>query len=95
MPKNNDLPENTIEQVKNYLLQLQNTICSRLENLDGQALFMEDAWQRPNGGGGITRVLTQGLVFAKAGLKIGYEILYMIVDVLEGDGKLKEHFDLV
>ncbi len=72
MSKNNTLPANTIEQVKSYLLQLQNTICSRLEDLDGQAQFIEDAWKRPTGGGGITRVLTQGSVFAKAGVNFSH-----------------------
>ncbi|WP_115706973.1 oxygen-dependent coproporphyrinogen oxidase [Legionella sainthelensi] len=72
MLKNNVLPENAIEQVKTYLLQLQNTICSRLENLDGQAQFMEDSWQRSAGGGGISRVLSQGLVFEKAGVNFSH-----------------------
>lgn len=66
------LPDNAIEQVKSYLLQLQNTICTSLENLDGQAHFIEDAWQRAGGGGGITRVLTQGRLFAKAGVNFSH-----------------------
>jgi coproporphyrinogen III oxidase len=68
----NKLPNNAIEQVKSYLLQLQNTICSELEALDGRARFMEDAWDRSAGGGGITRVLTQGKVFAKAGVNFSH-----------------------
>ncbi|MCW8407767.1 oxygen-dependent coproporphyrinogen oxidase [Legionella sp. PATHC035] len=72
MSQDNTLPEHAIHQVKTYLLQLQNTICSRLENLDGQARFIEDAWERPSGGGGITRVLTQGSVFAKAGVNFSH-----------------------
>ncbi|KTD06510.1 oxygen-dependent coproporphyrinogen III oxidase [Legionella gratiana] len=72
MSTNNSLPGNAIAQVKTYLLQLQNTICSRLENLDKQARFIEDAWQRSAGGGGITRVLTQGLVFEKAGVNFSH-----------------------
>jgi coproporphyrinogen III oxidase len=72
MSNNYELPENAIEQVKSYLLQLQNTICSSLEHLDGQAQFVEDAWTRPAGGGGITRVLTQGTVFAKAGVNFSH-----------------------
>jgi coproporphyrinogen III oxidase len=72
MSNNYVLPENVIEQVKSYLLQLQNSICDLLEGLDGQAQFIEDAWQRPGGGGGITRVLTQGQVFAKAGVNFSH-----------------------
>ncbi|WP_454781003.1 oxygen-dependent coproporphyrinogen oxidase [Legionella sp. WA2022007384] len=72
MSKNHTLPENAIEQVKTYLLQLQNTICPRLENLDGKAQFIEDSWKRPSGGGGSTRVLTGGSVFAKAGVNFSH-----------------------
>lgn len=68
MQNNKALPHNAIELVKAYLLQLQNTICLTLENLDGKANFVEDAWERPAGGGGITRVLTKGQLFAKAGV---------------------------
>jgi len=57
-----------IDQVKEYLLALQNRICSDLEQLDGQATFVRDAWQRPGGGGGESRVLSQGQVFEQAGV---------------------------
>jgi coproporphyrinogen III oxidase len=66
------LPFDAIEQVKSYLLRLQNTICSSLEALDGSAQFKEDLWQRPLGGGGITRVLSQGTVFEKGGVNFSY-----------------------
>lgn len=72
MSNNYELPNNAIEQVKAYLLQLQNTICTSLEDLDGSAQFVEYAWQRPAGGGGITRVLTHGQVFAKAGVNFSH-----------------------
>jgi coproporphyrinogen III oxidase len=62
------LPPNAMEQIKAYLLQLQNTICSTLETIDARATFLEDAWERPGGGGGITRVLSNGRIFAKAGV---------------------------
>jgi coproporphyrinogen III oxidase len=68
MSNNPPLPEQAIELVKTYLLQLQHSICTELEELDSKALFIEDAWKRPEGGGGITRVLTQGQVFEKAGV---------------------------
>lgn len=72
MSNNYELPNNAIELVKSYLLQLQNTICSSLEQLDGQAQFIEDQWARDAGGGGITRVLTEGAVFAKAGVNFSH-----------------------
>ena len=54
--------------VEKYLLSLQDTICHALEIEDGQASFQEDNWQREEGGGGRTRVLTDGKVFEQAGI---------------------------
>ena len=51
-----------------YIHDLQNRICSALENCDGKAKFFEDAWERPEGGGGKTRVITNGNVFEKGGV---------------------------
>lgn len=70
--KNVNLPKNAIQLVKTYLLQLQTSICSELEKLDGKAHFIEDAWDRPEGGGGITRVMDRGAVFAKAGVNFSH-----------------------
>lgn len=70
--KSSSLPENAIQLVKTYLLQLQNSICIELEKLDGKAHFIEDAWDRPEGGGGITRVINNGAVFAKAGVNFSH-----------------------
>jgi coproporphyrinogen III oxidase len=61
-----------IEAVKNYLLQLQDDICSGLEIADGSGRFIEDAWQRDGGGGGRTRVLEQGDVFEQAGVNFSH-----------------------
>lgn len=61
-----------LEQVKAYLLDLQDRICSRLEESDGQASFKEDAWERPQGGGGRTRVIKDGAVFEKGGVNFSH-----------------------
>lgn len=53
-----------------YIHDLQNRICSALEQVDGKAKFFEDAWQREEGGGGKTRVIANGNVFEKAGVNI-------------------------
>ncbi len=66
------LPPTALEQVKTYLLQLQNSICAAIEDLDGSAKFYEDSWDRPAGGGGITRVISNGTVFAKAGVNFSH-----------------------
>lgn len=51
-----------------FIHQLQNEICQALESLDGKAVFREDKWEREEGGGGITRVITDGNVFQKGGV---------------------------
>lgn len=53
-----------------YIQDLQDHITSRLEAVDGQAVFKEDLWQRPGGGGGKTRVIENGKVFEKGGVNI-------------------------
>ncbi|MFM1988418.1 MAG: hypothetical protein RJA99_1375 [Pseudomonadota bacterium] len=53
--------------VKTYLQGLQDRIVAGLEALDGQP-FLTDAWQRPEGGGGRSRVLEEGRVFERAGV---------------------------
>jgi len=57
-----------IDAVKDYLVALQNRICAELEQIDGKAHFARDAWERPDGGGGESRVLSEGGVFEKAGV---------------------------
>jgi len=51
-----------------FLESLQTRICDALEKEDGAAEFQRDRWQRPGGGGGLTRVLADGAVFEKAGV---------------------------
>ncbi len=53
-----------------YILQLQDTITSKLAAVDGLATFKEDIWERPEGGGGRTRVIENGNVFEKGGVNI-------------------------
>jgi coproporphyrinogen III oxidase len=53
-----------------YIQQLQNTITSKLEKVDGLAKFREDLWERPEGGGGRSRVIENGAVFEKGGVNI-------------------------
>jgi len=61
-----------IEQVKTYLLALQDQICSALSEEDGEQSFNEDLWQRPEGGDGRSRVLADGAVFEKAGVNFSH-----------------------
>lgn len=49
-------------------MSLQGDICSRLEVADGKGKFISDEWQRPGGGGGVSRVLTGGNIIEKGGV---------------------------
>lgn len=66
------MSEPDIQAIKDYLLNLQDAICNSLENTDGKAHFIEDSWQRQEGGGGRTRVLSEGDVFEKAGVNFSH-----------------------
>ena len=50
--------------------EAQLSITKAIEEIDGEAKFQEDAWVRANGGGGMSRVLTDGKVFEKAGVNL-------------------------
>ena len=58
----------TKEQIGEWFQFLQSDICGALERTDGKGQFISDAWQRPGGGGGISRVLTQGRIIEKGGV---------------------------
>ena len=58
-----------IEQVKKYLLELQEEICSEIELLDGGSSFEKDQWSRTDKrGSGITRIISDGNIFEKGSL---------------------------
>lgn len=61
-----------VEEVEIYLKGLQDTICNALEELDTSTKFREDSWTRETGGGGRTRVLTDGEVFEQAGVNYSH-----------------------
>lgn len=53
-------------QVETWMRELQTHICDGLSDTSGDNLWREDTWKRPEGGGGITRVMENGLVIEKA-----------------------------
>ena len=58
-----------IEQVKKYLINLQNDICEEFGGLDSTSSFDKDVWERDDGrGSGITRVISNGSLFEKGGV---------------------------
>ncbi len=61
-------PSNSREKVKELVMGLQDEICSGLEALDGQGHFLEETWERPEGGGGRSRVMQEGQIFEQGGV---------------------------
>lgn len=56
------------EIIEKRFREIQDSICSRIEKLDGEAKFVEDNWDRPEGGGGRTRVISHGNLLEKGGV---------------------------
>ena len=66
--------DSRVSQVADYLQNLQETIVSSLEDVDGKEKFRKDNWDRPGGGGGKSRVLVDGGLFEQAG--VGYSHVF-------------------
>ena len=60
------------DAVRRFLLESQEEICARLAAEDGAGEFIIDRWDRGGGGGGISRVLSEGAVFEKAGVNFSH-----------------------
>lgn len=79
------------DQFYTYIKELQDQICSKIEQIDEKATFQEDLWKRTEGGGGRTRVIENGNVFEKGGVNISAvhgklpDALRKQFDVKEGD----------
>ena len=58
------------EQFYTYIQNLQDSISSKPEELDGKAKFREDIWKREEGGGGRTRIIENGAIIEKGGVNI-------------------------
>lgn len=61
-----------LDSVKHFFLGLQDQICEGLEQADTKVEFIEEQWQRPEGGGGRTRVMSNGRIFEKAGVNFSH-----------------------
>ena len=83
-------PEAIRADMAAFLSGLQTDICRDLERLDGAARFGRDAWERPGGGGGLTRVLQGGGVLEKAGVSFSHvhgELPEAFARRLQGEGR--------
>lgn len=56
------------EEIRDWFKSLQDDICAQLEQADGKGMFISDAWKRPGGGGGVSRVITGGNIIEKGGV---------------------------
>ncbi|OFX25354.1 MAG: coproporphyrinogen III oxidase [Anaeromyxobacter sp. RBG_16_69_14] len=73
-----------------FLCSLQDEICGALEQLDGAGRFARDPWERPGGGGGVTRVLQDGAALEKAGVSFSHvhgELPELFARRLQGEGR--------
>lgn len=67
-------PADVLDRIRAELAQAalasQREICAALERADGSGRFSSDRWDRPGGGGGISRVLEEGALLEKAGVNV-------------------------
>jgi len=61
-------PEDSQARISAFMKELQESICAGLERIDGGGQFREDMWERPEGGGGRSRVIRNGNVFEQGGV---------------------------
>lgn len=73
-----------------YIHDLQNRICAALEAADGKARFIEDQWERPEGGGGKTRVIANGNVIEKGGVNTSV-VFGEVTDAMRTQLKINGH----
>ena len=88
----NIIDDNTINQIRRYLLQLQNNVCNAIGAVETKD-FTEDKWSYTKGkGGGITRVLEQGLSVEKGGVNFSHVHGSKLPDsLLKGRPELLDH----
>jgi coproporphyrinogen III oxidase len=61
-------PADSRQRARALLMGLQDSICAELEQLDGGGRFAEESWERPEGGGGRSRVMKQGELLEQGGV---------------------------
>jgi coproporphyrinogen III oxidase len=81
----------TLNEIKDYLLQLQQSICEGLEEVDGKAKFINDEWKREEGGGGLSKVIQHGNVFEKGGVNFSH-VHGALPEVLKSETRNANYF---
>ncbi len=67
-----ELLDRLMQEMVSATRALQGEMCAAFERVDGRARFSSDAWERPGGGGGLTRVLEGGAALEKAGVNVSH-----------------------
>ena len=60
------------QEISEWLKSLQSEICNGIEEIDRQSKFNLEKWERPGGGGGVTRVISDGAIFEKGGVNFSH-----------------------
>jgi coproporphyrinogen III oxidase len=55
-------------QIAQFMREFQDSVCAGLEAADGIGKFQEESWERPEGGGGRSRVMKEGKIFEQGGV---------------------------
>ena len=66
--RNETPPAASRSRARELLMGLQDSICAGLEKLDQDGRFQEESWDRPEGGGGRSRVMKAGRIFEQGGV---------------------------
>ncbi|MCB0508126.1 MAG: oxygen-dependent coproporphyrinogen oxidase [Bacteroidetes bacterium] len=80
-----------LNEIITYLVDLQQSICSSLEKLDGQSTFKTDNWTRTEGGGGASKVIENGNVFEKGGVNFSH-VYGKLPDILKSETRTANYF---
>ena len=86
------MPELTKEDIAAVFRNIQDHICKSLENADGKAIFEEDKWQRPGGGGGRSRIVRKGNIIEKGGVNFSEVFGPTPEKILNSFGLSEGHF---
>jgi coproporphyrinogen III oxidase len=77
-------------EAASFFRDLQQRITAALEGFDSHGTFREDTWQRPEGGGGRSRVLSEGAIFEKAGVnfsEVHGQLTEQFANQMPGEGR--------
>jgi len=78
------------KDISRKYLDIQTSICSAIERADGTGKFIKDHWSREQGGGGLTRVLSDGAILEKAGVNFS-EVYGKLTDLMRKNLNVDAH----